>query len=219
LTRFASGLHNMLVPSTIPWFIISTQNREASKDRDISLWLEQAQLSIQDNFNRPSTNFHPAIHEYMQDLGAFGTGVMMILDRPGEGPYYLTIPLYDCYLAINDLGRVDTLYRLYEHTAKELLDAFGSEPLPESVLNALEKESLIQKYGPIIRLAVDETRSQARNREIAQKRLLTKVVSALQSPKKRVATKPSRSAKARRVSSKKRRGELKKLRRTPKMEG
>ena len=87
-----------------------------------------------------------------------------------------------------------------------------------SVLNALEKESLIQKYGPIIRLAVDETRSQARNREIAQKRLLTKVISALQSPKKRVATKPSRSAKARRVSSKKRRGELKKLRRTPKME-
>ena len=146
LTRFASGLHNMLVPSTIPWFIISTQNREASRDRDISLWLEQAQLSIQDNFNRPSTNFHPAIHEYMQDLGAFGTGVMMILDRPGEGPYYLTIPLYDCYLAINDLGRVDTLYRLYEHTAKELLDAFGPEPLPESVLGALEKNNAFKRF-------------------------------------------------------------------------
>ena len=33
---------------------------------------------------------------------------MMVVDRPGEGPYYMTIPLYDCYLAINDLGRVDT---------------------------------------------------------------------------------------------------------------
>ena len=88
-----------------------------------------------------------------------------------------------------------------------------------SVLDAFEKARVTQKYGPVIRLTVDETRSQVRNREIAQTRLLIKVVSALHSPKKRVATKPSRSAKARRVNSKKRRGELKKLRRTPNIEG
>ena len=146
LTRFASGLHNMLVPSTIPWFIITTQNRQAAKDRDISLYLEELQRYVQDAFNTPSNNFHPAIHEYMQDMGAFGTAVMMVVDRPGEGPYYMTIPLYDCYLAINDLGRVDTLYRLYEHTAKELLDAYGPEALPESVINALEKNNAFKRF-------------------------------------------------------------------------
>ncbi|MAE81355.1 MAG: hypothetical protein CMB80_01375 [Flammeovirgaceae bacterium] len=146
LTRFSSGLHNMLVPSTIPWFIVTTQDRQTSKDREVALWLEEAQLLVQDTFNRPSANFHPSIHEYMQDLGAFGTGVMMVLDRPGEGPYYLTLPLYDCYLAVNDLGRVDTLYRVYEHTAKELLDAFGTEVLPESVTDSLNQNQPYKRF-------------------------------------------------------------------------
>lgn len=87
-----------------------------------------------------------------------------------------------------------------------------------SVLDGQEKEKVIQKFGPIIRLVVDETRSQSRNRDIAQARLLAKVTSTLHSPKRRVATKPSKSAKARRINSKKRRGDLKKLRRSPKME-
>ena len=88
-----------------------------------------------------------------------------------------------------------------------------------TVLGVGDKERINRKYGPVLRIVVDETRSQSRNREIAQSRLLAKAVSALESPKKRVATKPSKSAKARRVSSKKRRGELKRLRRSPKLDG
>jgi ribosome-associated protein len=57
------------------------------------------------------------------------------------------------------------------------------------------------------------TRDQIRNREDAIDKLVGVIRTALLRPKKRKPTKPSRGAKERRISAKKRRGEVKKGRR------
>jgi len=61
-------------------------------------------------------------------------------------------------------------------------------------------------------LTCDETRSQARNREIVRERLAELIRAALVAPKKRVPTKPTRASQRRRVDAKTRRGEVKSLR-------
>lgn len=58
----------------------------------------------------------------------------------------------------------------------------------------------------------DETRSQARNRDIARQRLADLIRKALVKPKRRIATKPTLGSKKRRLKSKKERGEVKALR-------
>lgn len=58
----------------------------------------------------------------------------------------------------------------------------------------------------------DETRSQARNREIARDRLKDLVQAALKPPKRRIATRPTLGSKKRRLKAKKTRGEIKALR-------
>ena len=65
--------------------------------------------------------------------------------------------------------------------------------------------------GAII-IQCDETRSQIRNREIAQDRLKDLISKALAVPKRRRPTKPSRGAIERRLKSKKIRAEVKSLR-------
>ena len=65
--------------------------------------------------------------------------------------------------------------------------------------------------GAII-IQCDETRSQIRNREIAQDRLKNLIKKALVVPKRRRPTKPSRGAIERRLKSKKIRAEVKSLR-------
>mgnify|MGYP000031577228 FL=1 len=65
--------------------------------------------------------------------------------------------------------------------------------------------------GAII-IQCDETRSQVRNREIAQDRLKDLIKKALVVPKRRRPTKPSRGAIERRLKSKKIRAEVKSLR-------
>ncbi|MFB2594296.1 alternative ribosome rescue aminoacyl-tRNA hydrolase ArfB [Paracoccus sp. p4-l81] len=61
-------------------------------------------------------------------------------------------------------------------------------------------------------LRVEDTRSQARNREIARDRLADLIRAALVAPKRRVATKPTLGSVRRRLSAKKARGAVKALR-------
>ena len=62
--------------------------------------------------------------------------------------------------------------------------------------------------GAIV-LQVDETRSQARNREIARERLVDLIAQALVKPKPRVATKPTYGSQLRRLQEKRTRGVIK----------
>ncbi len=61
-------------------------------------------------------------------------------------------------------------------------------------------------------IRAEETRSQARNRELARERLVELIRAALVAPKRRVATKPTLGSQRRRVAAKLQRGEIKALR-------
>lgn len=61
-------------------------------------------------------------------------------------------------------------------------------------------------------LRVEDTRSQARNREIARARLAELVAKALIRPKRRIATKPTKGSQRRRLEAKAQRGAVKTLR-------
>ena len=61
-------------------------------------------------------------------------------------------------------------------------------------------------------LQCDETRSQARNRDIVRDRLAELIKRALSAPKRRIATRPTLGSKKRRLKSKKERAEVKALR-------
>jgi len=65
--------------------------------------------------------------------------------------------------------------------------------------------------GAIV-IRAEETRSQARNRELARERLVELVRQALVAPKRRIATKPTLGSQRRRLTAKAVRGEVKSLR-------
>jgi ribosome-associated protein len=65
--------------------------------------------------------------------------------------------------------------------------------------------------GAIV-IRAEETRSQARNREIARERLVEMIRAALVAPKRRIATQPTLGSERRRLAGKAIRGQLKALR-------
>jgi len=99
-------------------------------------------------------------------------------------------------------------------TAVELrFDVRRSESLPAPVRDRLERLAGRRATDDgVLVIRADRFRTQERNREDARARLAALVREALHVPKKRIATKPSRAAKARRVDSKVKRGGVKKLR-------
>ena len=99
-------------------------------------------------------------------------------------------------------------------TAVELrFEAERSPHLADAVKRRLRRlaGSRWTKDGAVV-IFVQETRSQARNREIARERLAELVVRATEVPKKRKRTRVSLNQKRKRVEAKKARGEVKRLR-------
>ncbi len=99
-------------------------------------------------------------------------------------------------------------------TAVELrFEAERSPALPPAVKTRLRKLAGRRwtKEGAIV-LQVEDTRSQARNREIARERLAELVRAALVKPKRRIATKPTYGSQKRRLKAKKVRGDVKAMR-------
>ena len=74
------------------------------------------------------------------------------------------------------------------------------------------RQRLIDRLGTELRVVVDETRSQARNREIALDRLEERLRLGLITAKPRKPTRPSRRARRRRLDDKRRRAETKRSR-------
>jgi ribosome-associated protein len=82
-------------------------------------------------------------------------------------------------------------------------------------LTDLQKRRVLAKAGPTLRAVAQDERSQLRNRELAVQRLAEQLRAALRVERRRVATRPTKAAKERRLDEKKRRGATKQLRRPP----
>ncbi len=98
-------------------------------------------------------------------------------------------------------------------TAIHLRFDVQASSLPWSVKQRLlaTHDNRISKQGVII-IKAKEERSQIRNREHALLRLKQIIQAALKVPKKRVATRPKKSAVKKRLDSKTQRGQVKQLR-------
>jgi len=98
-------------------------------------------------------------------------------------------------------------------SAVELRFDVGRAFLPEDLktrLRPLAGRQLTQ--DGILVITAQETRSQERNREIALQKLVELLRKAAHRPRRRIATKPTRASKTRRLDSKSKHSQTKKLR-------
>jgi ribosome-associated protein len=86
---------------------------------------------------------------------------------------------------------------------------------PSAALSPAQKARVVRKAGPVLRAVAQDERSQARNRELAIERLVEQLREALRVERRRLPTKPTEAARRRRLEEKRRRGEVKRLRRSP----
>jgi ribosome-associated protein len=94
-----------------------------------------------------------------------------------------------------------------------VFDVAGSPSLSEE-----QRRRVMSRVGPRLTAVAQDSRSQSRNRELALERLRSRLAAALAVQRPRHATKPTASSRAKRLESKRRRGELKRARGRPRPE-
>lgn len=83
------------------------------------------------------------------------------------------------------------------------------------VLDEVQKDRLVGRAGPVVTAVSQDARGQARNRELALRRLAEKIAAGLATPRRRRPTRPTRASRERRLEEKRRAGERKRTRRRP----
>ena len=88
-------------------------------------------------------------------------------------------------------------------------------PADSTTMPPALRDRVVDRLGEVVRVTVDDERSQLRNRELAIERLRGRVRNATTVERPRRPTKATRASKRRRVDAKRRRGDLKRNRRRP----
>jgi ribosome-associated protein len=84
-----------------------------------------------------------------------------------------------------------------------------------ATLTDAQKQRLLARAGPVVRAVAQDERSQWRNRETALERLATALADGLATRRRRKPTAPTPASRERRLAGKRRRADVKRLRRPP----
>jgi hypothetical protein len=138
LEKFAAVLESMLTPRAQQWHKLRASDEDLNKNASVKAWFEEVNALLFRMRNRPEAAYYSQKHEGYKSLGAFGNDCLFIDELEGGGIRYKFCHIGQVYIQTNHHGQVDTIYRLYEMTAKAAEQQWGSA-LPEKIANALKE--------------------------------------------------------------------------------
>lgn len=123
--RLAAALVTILTPSIIDWFQYIAANEALNQDEECAGWLQDCTRRALRVLRDPDTGFAGCQHMKYQDVAGFGLGAACLLDVPGQGIRFTSIPLRQLLIAENAYGKVDTVHRDFELPALQAAKAWG----------------------------------------------------------------------------------------------
>jgi hypothetical protein len=128
--QLASFLGTQLINPQERWFGLRFRDERLHDDHAAAVWLRTVENLLMAELNAPTSSFHPTMSEVFLDLVTFGSACFTITENAFGRPIFIARPLTEIYVAENADGDVDTIYRRYEWTARQVLQFFGEVPDP-----------------------------------------------------------------------------------------
>lgn len=140
----AAGCMSYITPADSRWF--SLEAPEGVEDGDgVPEYFSEVTEIILETLSR--SNFHTAIHELYLDRGCFGTGVMFVEGGETTPIIFKNIDVGTFVLSENHEGVVDTCFRKFDMTARQVVEEFGIENVSDTIKKAYEdQKNLDQKF-------------------------------------------------------------------------
>lgn len=136
--KLAAGLYSRTVNPASKWFYITTEtsDEELEKDKDVNNWFDIARDRTQSVINKRGTG---ALYQTYCDLTSLCNAVLFIQEDPIHGVSFRTYPIDRVDIAEDYRGVVDTVYRKFEMTLRQIDQEFPGK-LPHDKLQQMETE-------------------------------------------------------------------------------
>ncbi|MBL4763562.1 MAG: head-tail connector protein [Gammaproteobacteria bacterium] len=131
LKTLGAGLMTGITSPFRPWFKLSTQNPDLLESAEVKIWLERVEFILRQIMIK--SNFYDAIQNVYYELGQFGTASLMIVPDFDKIIHCYAFTAGEYYIGKNHKGQIDTHYRVFPQTIRNIVDRFGLENTSKSV--------------------------------------------------------------------------------------
>jgi len=145
----AASMHGTLTPSSSKWFSPKLRDDRLNKMKEVMDWQEVCGERMYLAFHQ--SNFNSEIHEVDLDEGAFGTACLFVEEKPltrmgFNGLQFKSLQNSEYCVDEDAEGRVDTLFREFELTARAASKKFGVENLGDRIKASIESKKEDEKF-------------------------------------------------------------------------
>jgi hypothetical protein len=133
LRILAAGMQSGLTSPARPWYKLGLADKDLMEFAPVRQWLEEVRKRMLYVFHR--SNFYTSTHNIYYEMGAFGTGAMAI-----DADFHTVIRCYpftvgEYYLACGADLRVNSFFRIYWDTVRNVVEKYGEKNCSTSTVN------------------------------------------------------------------------------------
>lgn len=143
LHDLGATMHGTLTPSSSIWSSFKLRDYKLNQLKEVMDWVEVCANVM--SVARHQSNFSSEVHEAFLDLPGFGQGCLFVEEKPivypgFNGLQYKSIQNSEYCTSENAEGRVDTLFREFELSARAAVKKWGEENLGEKITKTYKKK-------------------------------------------------------------------------------
>jgi hypothetical protein len=148
LRVLGAGLMAGMTSPARPWFRLDVEDDALREYAPVKAWLDEVTKRQRNIFARSNT--YRALQSVYEELGVFGTAADVMAFDFSDVVRHHALTAGEYMVSTNARGEVDTLYREFEMTIKQMRDQFGEENLSPSVKSAWNDGKGAYLWVPVV---------------------------------------------------------------------
>lgn len=128
--RLAAGMYNWMAPPDKRWFEVVPADEDLQKDEEVKDYFSEVTKVI--SFTMANSNWSSVLIQVLNNLACGLDGIVYCEDGGDDSVLnFRSFPVETVCYSENAKGRVDSVYRESEMTARQILQEFGSSTTPK----------------------------------------------------------------------------------------
>ena len=133
-----AGISGMLTNAALPWHAIEMADERMNEDTNVQDALTEVNDVMSQEYH--ASNFYTNIDGVYEEVIGFGQSGLFIGEGKKTALNFLPIPLVQIFTDEDSEGNVDTVFRCWEWTARQIRQAWPDSPLTPKIKESLKKK-------------------------------------------------------------------------------
>ena len=133
-----AGILGYAISPSLVWFKLSLENPDLLRGYGVKDWLENCEKELLAMFNR--SNFYKETNPAIKDSTCIGHGTLFIDEGKDLRMRFTHFPANEIFLDVNAYGEIDTCFRWYADTLRNIVAFFGLDNVCDSMREAYQNQ-------------------------------------------------------------------------------